>query len=173
MTRFKIALIAGSLFLGSCGAFTPPRVECANTTASIDLKETAESGSCDFPEAYTFVVTTAPRVPAGEKAYERNGTADEYSLAYARIKVKRATDSVYLCEGTGCAPNLTEIETMLDENGALTYKILLMADDSLLTPGPGGQVTSEGVIAVEEYGPGNVCPVILKANITCEKPTEQ
>ncbi|MGI5861204.1 MAG: hypothetical protein ACOX6T_03995 [Myxococcales bacterium] len=172
MTRFKIALIAGSLFLGSCGAFTPPRVECANTEATIDVKETAELGFCNFPEAYSFVVTTAPRVPV-EPAHERNGSADEYSLAYARIKIKRATDAVYLCEGTGCAPNLAEIETTLDENGALTYKILLMAEPAGLLPGPGGQVTSEGVIAIEEYGPGNVCPVLLKANLTCEKPTEQ
>ena len=168
MTRYKIALIAGTIFLGSCGAFVPPRVACQKRQVSTEIKVTAANARCPIPGEIFVTVTSAPRT---EAAVDRNGTADEYSLAHAPLMVKSGNRAVFLCEGITCTPNQSQLDTVFDENGAITYTAMIISEELGIDPGPGGDVTWEGVLAVEEYSPGNACPVDISIKSTCEEPT--
>ena len=79
---------------------------------------------------------------------------------------------MFLCEGITCTPNQSQLDTVFDENGAITYTAMIISEELGLDPGPGGDVSWEGVLAVEEYSPGNACPVDISIKTACEESTE-
>jgi hypothetical protein len=170
MTRIKTAVLAaGVLLLAGCDSFVPPQVACDQITVDLsDKQKSPRAGMpCPFADASSVVISHSPRVdPAWAEA---NGGVGDLSLANLKIEVVSGSQAVFLCDGIGCPPKELLIEPTLDSRGNVAYTVLIARTEFGANPDPGGSVTLNGVLAIENYGPGNSCPIMVTGTVTCEE----
>jgi hypothetical protein len=170
--------VAGGLFLTGCNLFVGPPVECSANRLVINLEQTASPARdgvpCVFADPFPFTVSYTPRADRsllGTDGLPRFGESDDRMLVGQSVSVVQGSAATLLCAGVGdvCTDGAASINTTIGTSGTLAYQGLFTLEPLGVVLNPGDTFRWEGVLATENFGPGNSCPLTAKVNLLCQK----
>ena len=170
--------VAGGLLFAGCNQFVGPPVQCEVPREIINIDQTATAARagapCTFADPYPFTVTYAPR--SDRTLLDSDGvplysTKDDRSLIGQPVTVTQGSAATLLCAGVGavCTEGSPSITTAITPAGLLSYQGLFTVEPLGVVLNAGDTFQWQGVVATENFGPGNSCPLTAKLNLTCQK----
>lgn len=177
MTR-TLAAVATGLFFTGCNLFIGPPVECAASRQVINLTQVASppraGAPCVFADPYPFTVSYTPRADRsqlGTDGLPRYDERDDRMLIGQSVNVTQGSAATLLCAGVGdvCTDGASSITTTVNNAGVLAYQGLFTLEPLGVVLNAGDTFQWQGVLATENFGPGNGCPLTAKVDLTCQK----
>jgi hypothetical protein len=167
----KRTLVVLGLFLSGCNQFVGPTVECGGPREVINITQTATAargtgGVCAFADPYIFTVAYSPVVSAD--------AGSPQLLIGQPVTVIQSSAATLLCPAVGqsCTPDQgasPTITSTISSTGVLAYQGLFSLEPLGVFLQAGDTFEWEGVIATENFGPSNTCPLTAKISLTCQK----
>lgn len=173
MTKLFFGMVASVMLIG-CDVFVTPKVLCDQTTIRSHVTRIANvagpAGRCVFFESF-FTVNHTPRVDPLQSPIQT-----DVSLVGAKVFVAQATPAVLLCAGLGaaqpggdpCVTGEASITAVVGRFGQVSYRGVIEG----VVLQPEGNYVNTGLLATENYGPGNSCDVRVDLDFECKAPPE-
>lgn len=170
--------VAGGLLFAGCNLFVGPPVECAANRVVIDLQQTATpsraGAPCVFADPYPFTISYTPRADRsiiGADGLPEYSLQDDRLIVGQAVTVTQGSAATLLCPSVGavCTDGAPSITTSVSTAGVLAYQGLFTLEPLGVTLNGGDTFLWEGVVATENFGPGNSCPITAKLNLNCQK----